>query len=347
MKSQIINERGKMLKRSLFYILFLAAAALADKVYLINGDIVSGQIITAENGKLIVDSQLMGKVEIDLSKVKTFESEQALPLHLSDGSLLNQRAIAAEDGTIRTESQTLSAQTLDIDDIAAINPPEPEKPRWKGTLNAGLFYSSGNTRKDSYNIGFSFKKDSEEDRISFRGDTIKSREEQAGEKEVTEDWWKLNGKYDYFISDRTYLYANSEYKKDDIANLDRRVIIGGGLGRQFIDQSDVMTLDGEIGLASVYEKYEGQESENEMSLRLAYNLFKRLANKLVFNHGLEYYPQTSDMSDYYLSTFGEFKFDVTSTVFSSYKVIFDYDPTPAQGSGSTDVKHLLSLGVKF
>jgi putative salt-induced outer membrane protein YdiY len=327
--------------------MIFAATAFADKVYLINGDTVTGKIKTAGAGELKIESDLMGELTIDMSNIKTFETEEPIPLHLTDGSLLNHKVEPAGDGEIKTEAQIGSGQNIAIENVASINPAEPEKPRWKGFLSGGLFYSSGNTRKDSYNLSFSLEKDSEEDRITFKGDTVRSREEDNGEKEITEDWWKLSGKYDYFLSKKTYIYANSEYKKDEIADLDRRVIIGGGLGHQFIDKPDITLLEGEFGLASVYEKYEGQESESEMSLRLAYNLFQRITNKLVFEHGLEYYPQTSDLSDYYLSSFAELKLDVTASIFSSYKLIFDYDPTPAPGSVSTDVKHLLSVGVKF
>ncbi len=338
-----------MLKKILAAVLIVSAFCFADKVYLNNGDVVTGSIKTAAGGKLTLDTELMGTVEIDISNIKTFETAQALPLHLSDGSVLNHKVSADADGKISTQSEELdSSQTVELANITSINPPEPEKPRWKGNIQGGLFYSSGNTSKDSYNLGFSFDKDSQADRISVKGDTVKSREEASdGDKEVTEDWWKLTGKYDYFISKRNYLYANSEYKKDVIAELDRRVIIGGGGGRKLFDEPDQFTLDGELGLASVYEKYENTESESELSPRAAYNLFKRFTDNLVFVHGLEYYPQARSFSNYYLSSFGELKLDVTSDIFTSYKVLFDYDSTPAANSTSTDLKHLLSVGVKF
>ena len=337
-----------MLKKICVAVLMFAAFCFADKVYLINGDIVSGNIKTAAGGNLVVASEFFGEVKIDILKVKTFETDEPLPLHLSDGSVLNHKVIASSDGQIATEAEVGSDQTIKLKDIETINPASPQEPRWKGSVKGGLFYSSGNTRKDSYNLGFSFDKDTDKDRTSIKGDTVRSREgNDDGEKETTEDWWKLSAKYDYFLSKKTYVYGNTQYKKDSIAELDRRVIIGGGIGRKFFDKPDLFTLDGEVGLASVYEKYEDQESSSEMSLRAAYNLFKRLNNKLVFIHGLEYYPQMESFSDYYLSSFGELKLDVSSSMFTSYKIIFDYDSTPAEGSVSTDVKHLLSVGLNF
>lgn len=329
-------------------ILVIAAVAWGDKVYLNNGDVVSGKVKTMADGKLVVESELMGELKIDMANVKTFETEEEMPLHLSDGSVLNRKAAAAANaGQISTEGQIGTPQTVDIKDITRINPPAPEKPRWKGDIKGGWFYSSGNTSRDSYNLGFDINKNTEADRTRFNGDTVKSREkDDDGQKDTTEDWWKVAGKYDYFLNKKDYLYVNGEYKKDAIAELDRRVITGGGYGRKLVDTAD-LTLDAEAGLASVYEAYEGQDSTSDFSMRAAYMLFKKMTNTLTFHHGLEYYPTMDDFSDYYLSTNGEFRLAVTQSIFTSYKVILDYDASPARDSSSTDIKHLLSVGVSF
>jgi hypothetical protein len=34
-------------------------------------------------------------------------------------------------------------------------------------------------------------------------------------------------------------------------------------------------------------------------------------------------------------------------MFANFKVIFDYDATPAEGAGNTDVKYMLGVGWSF
>ncbi|MHC5073569.1 MAG: DUF481 domain-containing protein [Planctomycetota bacterium] len=52
-------------------------------------------------------------------------------------------------------------------------------------------------------------------------------------------------------------------------------------------------------------------------------------------------------SDYYLTSTAELRADLIENFFTSLKVIFDYDATPATGSGHTDVKYIWGVGWSF
>ena len=52
-------------------------------------------------------------------------------------------------------------------------------------------------------------------------------------------------------------------------------------------------------------------------------------------------------SDYYLTTTGELRAHFTERMFANFKVILNYDATPAVGAGSTDTKYMLGLGYSF
>jgi hypothetical protein len=104
----------------------------------------------------------------------------------------------------------------------------------------------------------------------------------------------------------------------------------------------------EGGLASLYEKYENQtDSTSELSAQLGYNFDKKLAKNLKFIHDLTYYPSLDKFSDYYLTSTGELRAHFTEVMFVNFKVILNYDATPAIGAGSTDTKYLLGLGYSF
>jgi putative salt-induced outer membrane protein YdiY len=175
----------------------------------------------------------------------------------------------------------------------------------------------------------------------------KRQDPDTGDKDITEDWWRSKGKYDYFFSKKLYGYVDGRYEKDAIAELDRRMIIGGGGGYQWIETED-LSFSTEFGMASLYEKFENQtDSNSEVSMQAGYNFDKTLMKNVKFIHDLTYYPSTEKFSDYYLTSTGEIRAYFTSTMFTTLKVIFNYDATPALGSHKTDTKYLFGVGYSF
>jgi putative salt-induced outer membrane protein YdiY len=132
-----------------------------------------------------------------------------------------------------------------------------------------------------------------------------------------------------------------------MAQLDRRVIVGGGGGYQWIESED-MNFSTEAGFASVYEKFDNQTSSNsQISVQAGYNFDKQLMKKVKFIHELTWYPSTENFSDYYLTSTGEIRAHFTDKLFTNFKAIFDYDATPAIGAGDTDVKYIWGIGWSF
>ena len=109
-----------------------------------------------------------------------------------------------------------------------------------------------------------------------------------------------------------------------------------------------MNFSTEAGIASLYEKYEdATDSNSELSAQLGYHFDKKLAKNLSFINDLTYYPSTEQVSDYYLTTSAELRAMLNDSMFTNFKVIFDFDSTPATNSGSTDTKYILGAGWKF
>jgi putative salt-induced outer membrane protein YdiY len=323
---------------------------LADELVLKNGDRLTGKIQRLVEDKLIFKSDVAGDLKIDISNIETFSSDLPIELHLKDGTILNQRAIMAEPNRFAIEGgDAVQPQTFEIANLMSINPPEKPKPKWTGNISAGLTATQGNTSTESVNASINLTRRSEKDRTKLTADYAKGRQEDpdTGVKKTTEDWWRTKAKYDYFFSKKLYGYLDGRYEKDSIAQLDRRVVLGGGAGYQWIE-SDDMNLSTEAGLASVYEKFDNQTSSNsELSFQLGYNFDKKLHKSVTFLHDLTYYPSTDNFSNYYLTTTAELRTYFTERMFANFKVIYDYDATPAMGAGNTDVKYILSVGLSF
>ena len=339
-----------MKKLLILAIFSLSTIVNADVVYLTNGDKISGTVKNITGGNMVLNSALAGDITISVENIASFETDAPIKMQLSDGSTLNQPVQKAADGSVQTaETDLLKPQTIEIASISAVNPPAPTKPSWKGNIVAGLTMSNGNTDKTDYNLSLKAVKRTDIDRTTLSADYAESTQtNNAGNDTTTEEWWKMRAKYDYYFTKKFYGYLDGKYETDKIAELDRRVILGGGVGYQWIE-SDKINFSTDIGLASRYEKYDNDpESSTEFSAQLGYYFDWQLRDNLTFIHETTFYPSFESFSDeYYLSTYAQLKYQMSERIFASMKAILDYDKTPAVGTGSTDTKYIFGIGMNF
>lgn len=340
----------KILLPTLLCFILLNMSVQADEVFLKNGDRLSGEIIKLTDGKLVLKSALAGEVVLDIANIQTFSSDAPLKVHLRDGTSVNQRVMVGEPDQFAIEAgETLRAQTFRLADLVSINPPPKPIPKWTGNISGGLASTHGNTKAESISASLSASRRGEKDRTTVAADyaTAEQRDRNTGQDETIEDWWRAKAKYDYFFSKKLFGFLDGRYEKDSIAQLDRRVLVGAGLGYQWIE-SERTNFSTELGLASLYEKFENQaDSNSELSLQAGYNYDWQITKGLKFLHDLSYYPAIEDFSDYYVTSTAELRASLTQTMFANFKVIFNYDATPAPGQGGTDVKYLLGVGLNF
>ena len=333
--------------------IMMCSVGWADSVLFVNGDQLTGKIEQLVDGKLVFNSALAGKVTIDMANVKALASDSAVELHLQDGSVLKQQIIGGGDGKLALAAgQATPNMELLVADLSAINPPakpKPKEPKWEGNISAGITSTHGNTSTETMNGSVALSKRTEKDRTQLSGNFGRSKQADpdTGKDKTTEDWWKTKAKYDYFFSKKFYGYLDGRYEADKIAELDRRVIVGAGGGYQWIESKDT-NFSTEAGLASLYEKYGNQtDSSSEMSLQLGYHFDKKLAGYLDFIHDLTYYPSMGGFGDYFLTSNAELRATFENNMFTNFKVLFDYDATPARSKGSTDVKYIWGIGWSF
>ena len=334
----------------LAYLVLCVQICHGDEIHLKNGDRISGKILHLVDGKLTIKADVAGTVTVGLSDIQTLSSDEPIEVNLKDETGFKQKISSAEPGRFAIEGgETTKAQEFAVADIVSINPPVKPIPKWTGDIAVGITSTHGNTKTEMISANASFSKRTEKDRTTVSTDYAKGEQEDpdTGEDVTIEDWWRAKGKYDYFFSKKMYGYVDGRYEKDAVAELDRRTIIGIGGGYQWIE-SENMNFSSELGLASLYEKFDNQtDSNSEITLQLGYNFDKQFRKNIKFVHDLTYYPAIDKFSDYYLTTTGGIRADFTETFFLTLKAIMNYDTTPAIGAHKTDVKYFLGLGYRF
>jgi len=328
-------------------LLLFIQISYGDEILLKNGDRLSGKIQNLVDGKLTFEAEAAGKVTINLSDIETISSDEPVEVNLKDKTAFKQKISSAEAGRFAIEgNETTKAQEFVVADIVSINPP---KPKWTGDIAVGITSTHGNTKTEMISANANFSKRTEKDRMTLSTDYAKGEQEDpdTGEDVTIEDWWRVKGKYDYFLSKKLYAYVDGRYEKDAVANLDRRVIVGAGAGYQWIE-SEIMNFSSELGLASLYEKYDdGTDSNSDITMQVGYNFDRKLRKDIKFVHDLTYYPRIDKFSDYYLTTTAGVRADLTEKFFMTFKAILNYDRTPAVGAHRTDVKYFFGLGYRF
>lgn len=341
-----------LVRLSLFVlVLSFSLSAFGGSVQLTNGDRLTGKVVKMAGGKLTFKSDLAGTIEIPVKNIKTLDSDEKLELHFTDGTVLHQPVdISTTSGRVRIVGDgTVDSQEIAIGDLDLINPPLPEKPKWKGSASVGITYTSGNTNNETLAFSASLARQTEIDRITFGADLFKKEVESpaSSEKVTTEDWWKLRGKYDYFYTKKMYIFTEGRYEQDKIALLDRRVIAAGGFGYQWL-KSDIENFSIEAGLSNVYEDYDdGSSASSKFSAVTGYHYDRKFNSVFSFIHDTSFFPNTSDVSDYYLTTSAEIRARLNTRLFTNFKVLYDYDTTPAANRRKDDVKYIFGVGVEF
>src|SRR5215211_4778906 len=98
-ESPALNE-ATLMKRLLtctVLLLALSVQTAADQITLKNGDRVTGNIVKTDGGKLVVTTDLLGDVSVDLASVTNITTDRPIYVTLEDGRTVSGTMTASPD----------------------------------------------------------------------------------------------------------------------------------------------------------------------------------------------------------------------------------------------------------
>ncbi len=297
------------------------------------------------DGKLVVDTASAGRLTIDWSAVQTLESATPVTLLLRDGTLTKRQLARSEAETVRLQGEGVVLPAVPLVDIAKINPP-PVK--WEGNLAIGATKTSGNSDTLSVTATLDAVRRSDIDRFTLNSGWFFSEQEDpaTGMDVITERRVFGALKYDYFITKKWYLTANTRAEGSEAQNLELRFTAGAGVGHQFVERDD-LKVSAEVGVGYFYEKFEDIPADSYLSGRVANNVDWTVTDGLSYMHLIEWFPGFEDSADQFVHYDGKLQATLTESMFAQFQTIWDWDNTPSPGFGRIDVKYILSIGWKF
>ena len=248
------------------------------RIELIDQTVVYGEITDIHDGELYVTTELMGDVTIALSSILYLESDRDIELLTTEQEKLALPSFMVVDG----EVVLADADNLTLDQLDVANPEDWEQGRGyhiTGRVTSSIEYNRGNTETDNLNLDAETILESLRDRITLRADYEESSalvlykdddgnailDADGNEAKISQDTadnWRVEGKYDYFLSDpRNYLGLNVGLHADQFANVDRRTYASAYVGRKILTR-DTLTFDAELGLLYVDTDFAVSEDDS-------------------------------------------------------------------------------------
>jgi putative salt-induced outer membrane protein YdiY len=326
----------------------LAAAPKTDVLILINGDRITGEVQQLERGILSYGTDAAGTIRVEWRKVAQLQSDQLLEIELLDGTkLYGKPSRPGEAGLLHLEleggAQTASVQLDRTLRIATLSQGRPLE-RIDGYVNLGWSAAAANdVSQASLAVGATYRDPMRLWKLDYIGSGSKSEDRPSSQSH------SLSIDQRRFLRNRWFWSGLGSVQRNDEQGIDLRVLLGGGLGRYFI-QTGEQELATAVGLGVTREELsDGTHQESLEGILLAsYEVFRFDDPQLDISSYLQVFPSFS-ISGRVRTNAGivlsyEFIKDFTYQV--SFMHSFDSRPQAA-GATESDWQVVTSLGYEF
>lgn len=323
-------------------LLFSLTPVHSGEIVLKNGDRMTGRLVKLEEGKLTLATDYAGDIQVEWAKVSCFSTDREHEFGLSDSTVVRGKARCIGEGLIEIgQDDAEGYRRLALSDLAAVNP--PPKVRYKGNLTAGGSASTGNTESRAlYGAGrLEVRSEKKRVTVSAKGNYAES------EDTLTASNASGSGKYDYFLTEKLFAYAQTLLEQDRLQDLDLRSTLGAGLGYQFFETSR-FGLYAEAGASYVKEDYDDAENRDYAAGRWSVGFdWQIVPDHVDFFHLHEGYVSLEDTEDFYFRSEQGLRVALIGNFYCNIQVNYDYKNRPAPGKEEDDLRYLLGLGYSF
>jgi len=337
--------------RDIYYVLFISMLFFSsntfskDRIVLSNSDVITGDIISKENLHLSIKTEHSGVINVYWNKIKS--------IHLSSYKLITLKNNKKISGTIQFDSgghfinlsKTKTREKVTLSQIASIGVVNKVDDSYKlsGYFKLAANQSSGNTNtknlmtdleviyknnKNRYTLGFTNNLTEESD-IEILANT------------------RYALKYDRFISEKRFLYAQSTAYEDEFKDIKLQLTLGAGFGYQFWSNAEKhLSIEG--GLSYVDETLVNAPDRDYSAFRWGLRYEKKLNwLKVKFFHKQEGLWDLDNTDNINVNAQTGFNIPVLKRLELALQVNVNWDAEPEVGKEEADELYLFSLGYKW
>ncbi|UAW97621.1 DUF481 domain-containing protein [Halopseudomonas nanhaiensis] len=212
--------------------LVFAPLAIADTVWLDNGDRITGRIELLDRGRLVVTTEFAGEVTIDVARVRTLESDRPLLVKRADEA---ERALSIRPSTIPGQIQVVNglpdAHEVRLTSVEQMMAPQPLIKDWllEGNADVAIFLKQGQVDERDLALRGNTRIRHGDWRHSLAGnferyyiDDVKNR-----------DFWQTEYDLGWFFQEQWFWQTAWNYQRDRIGDIRRRAQFGMGPGYEW------------------------------------------------------------------------------------------------------------------
>jgi len=317
-----------------------------DKIYLKNGDRVTGTIKELDRGKLRIKTRTMDTVYLNWLDVESIESSTYLRIAETDGSYVYgrvQKSDLTQSMRILDQGEITEVPALEIASMKPIRVDESFWHRFEGDISAGIDYkkasdlllinvaSSFRLREEKYELGFGLNWNE-----TTRTDTSPTSRAD------------LYGEYTRFLGERWFWKASGGFERNQELGINLRTILAGSAGKYFI-QTSTMRFEVNAGLAaSIEDRTDNTTRESvEGMIRSSFDLFQLNIPITRLSANLSIFPGITESDRIRVNTDITLRNELFRDFFWDLSFYSSYDNQPAAGAEKDDFGIVTSLGASF
>ncbi len=298
--------------------------ALADEIYLKNGDKVSGRIVKKTQENISIETDAMGIVSINTASIEKIKAVQA---------------IHPEAITTKTPKALASETPAEL-------PAENKQIVWVKEAALGYNRVTGNSRESQLSGSFLINRNN----IRVNEWTLKGNLYYSSTKrKMDAQKWYSSGRYGYSFTStkRWYNFYKIEADHDRFADIDYRLVPSAGVGYWFFDTPDFKLMT-EAGIGFEHTAYRSNIKDgSEWVLIPRAFLEKRLFDNTTISQDIFYYPTLENFRNYRLRSSTTLNVAMNKRFSIRVSLIDEYNSLPPEDVKENDLRLITALACSF
>jgi len=330
----------------------------ADEVVLGNGDKLSGKIISNKDGVLLFESEMLGQISIEMSKVKSLKADQPTAIKGQPKPDNQPKAAPAAGGQPKAASAVgdkaktgaaAGGQVKKEEAAKGVKAAEAVKMKWNGDVSVGFTGRQGNISRDA--LASSLKVKGVDALWTING-FFQNRyaEQEVRRQRVRTDNEVRGGARVSREINKTFLwFVETEMEQDEKEQLSFRSLSNGGLGINWIKNKS-LEYQNRFGTGYQYESFEDDSYYSSQIGDLASDLTFRINDRVELLQETVWMPDFSNQEAYRITAESAVAvyFDKTRHFFVKAGIQHDYDNQPNKNKvEQLDVYYFSQFGYSF
>jgi putative salt-induced outer membrane protein YdiY len=222
--------------------------------------------------------------------------------------------------------------------------------QWRGTLGLGFSHAAGNANSTNFTVKGEAARSTADDKWNLFGEGLRARSEGV----TSGNRLRLGTRYDSNLSERVFAFGSLEAERDTVAELDRRTLVGTGLGHKLVNAPDT-TFNLIGGLAYTSDRYAApREIDDDLLTRysrlngvLGEESTHKISAATSANQRLVVSPDLRSTGTYRAQWDAGLAVEMTSSMSLTVALGVRYDNDPGVGLERTDSLLTTGIAVKF